>query len=434
MRKIFLLLSFCLFMGMFIRVTATEWPTCDEQCFLTEADLSGNTPNEIPHLFLLSFAFLGGVILNLMPCVFPVIGLKIMSFIAQAGKERRHTLLHGFLFTAGVIVSFWILSGLLIALRASGQKLGWGFQLQSPHFVLTLLFLFFLFALNMSGLFEIGHRITSTGGRLTQMTGLWGSFFSGFFTTAVATPCAAPFLAPALGAALTLAPIPSIGIFTTIALGLASPYLLLSFFPSILTWLPKPGRWMESFKQFLSFPLFATVGYLLWILTAQINEEQLLRILFAMTLTALACWMYGRWTASFTKGIALVLFTGSLLLAFYPANEEIHWESWSPQRVEQLQKENQPIFVNFTARWCATCQVNEKTVFSSPEVISFFRKNKVTTLKADWTNRNPAITKALESFGHAAVPLNLFYRPTSLVPTILPALLTPNIILKLQTK
>ena len=240
------------------------------------------------------FAFVGGLILNLMPCVFPVLGLKIMNFVGQAGEDRRKIVLHGLVFTGGVLLSFWALAGLLMLLRSRGANLGWGFQLQEPGFVITMAVLLLVFAMNMAGVFEVGGKAVGIGSNLTAKSGLQGSFFSGVLATVIATPCAAPLLAPALGAALTLPPVSSFLLFTAIALGLSLPYLLLSSFPALVNLLPRPGPWMESFKQGLSFLLFATVLYLLWVLAAQVDDGSL-NLFLGMAVIAFSCWIYGRW-------------------------------------------------------------------------------------------------------------------------------------------
>ncbi len=245
----------------------------------------------------LLLALIGGLILNLMPCVFPVLGIKILGFVNQAGHERGKVVAHGLVFALGVLLSFWTLAGILAVLRAGGSHLGWGFQLQSPAFVFALAAGMLAFAMNMSGVFEFGLSATSVGGSLQTKSGLAGSFFTGVLATIVATPCSAPFLAPALGAALALSTLQSFAIFTAIAIGLATPYLLLSIFPGAVKVLPRPGMWMETFKQFMAFPLYATVGYLIWVLAGQTSDEGLQSVLFGLVLIALGVWVYGRWTA-----------------------------------------------------------------------------------------------------------------------------------------
>jgi DsbC/DsbD-like thiol-disulfide interchange protein/cytochrome c biogenesis protein CcdA len=389
----------------------------------------------------LLLAFAGGLILNLMPCVFPVLGLKVMGFVNQAGETRAKVVQHGLVFTLGVLLSFWALALLLIMLRSGGESLGWGFQLQSPGFVLALSVFLFVFALNLSGLFEIGYSAMGVGSGLAAKQGLSGSFFSGVLATVVATPCAAPFLAPALGAALALEPVDSLFVFTIIALGLATPYLLLSIFPQMVNKLPRPGPWMETFKQAMAFPLYATVAYLLWVLAGQIAPDHFLNVLFALTGVAVAVWIYGRWATPAKKatvrwracGLTLVVLGASLWLGFHTP-PKLDWEPWSPERIEAALEEGRPVYVDFTARWCATCQVNKKAVFSSNRVLSTFSRERVLLLQADWTNRDPAITEALAGFGRAAVPFNLIYTPERDEPVILPELLTPDIVLNALKK
>ena len=279
------------------------------------------TPAKIDFKLLL-FAFIGGAILNLMPCVFPVIGLKVMGFVNQAGEDKKAILKHGFAYTAGVLVSFWILAGALLVLRQGGAELGWGFQLQDPRFVFGVAVLLFVFALNLSGLFEIGTSLMGTGSQLSNKSGLQGSFFSGVLATIVSTPCAAPFLATALGAALTLEASASILVFTVIALGLAAPYLLFSAFPKWIEKLPRPGLWMETFKQLMAFPLYATVVWLLSILAAQIDGDPYLDALLAMVLVAIAAWVYGRWFGkTWAKAVAAVVLVASCAWALPEARQ-----------------------------------------------------------------------------------------------------------------
>ncbi len=391
-----------------------------------------------PLALLLALAFAGGFILNLMPCVFPVLGIKILGFVNQAGADRRKVTLHGLVFTLGVLVSFWALAGLLIALRAGGQELGWGFQLQSPAFVFGVAVFLLVFALNLAGLFEFGLSATGVGGSLQMRDGFAGSFFTGVLATIVATPCSAPFLAPALGAALALPAAGSLLVFTAIALGLALPYLVLSFAPGLVKWLPRPGAWMETFKQLMSFPLFATVGALVWVLAGQVPETGLLKVLLALVLVSMAAWAYGRWVQRVGgPRVAGLVFTlaaaaGGLWLGYpaKPSPTDVVWEKWSQAEVERLLAEDRLVYVDFTARWCATCQSNKALVFGSAAVRERFRELGVATLKADWTNRDPEITRALAAFGRGAVPFNLLYAPGASEPVVLPEVLTPEIVLE----
>lgn len=389
---------------------------------------------------VIGLAYLGGLILNLMPCVFPVLGIKVMGFVNKAGQDALKVKLHGLVYTLGILISFWVLAGLLIFLRAGGQELGWGFQLQEPAFVFFLTLVLLLFGLNLSGVFEIGLSATGVGGDLAHKSGYSGSFFSGVLATVVSTPCAAPFLAPALGAALALAPLQSLLVFTSIGLGLASPYLLLSVFPSLVRFLPRPGNWMESFKQAMAFPMYGAAALLVWVMAGQISEDGLLFTLLALVMASVAAWIFGRWAQAGGGGKARVRWLGRacsalmLLLAVYlgyPRAPSDFWQEWSPERVEQLREQGKPIYVDFTARWCTTCRTNKAAVFQATDrVKKAFKQQGVVALKADWTNRDPLIAAALEEFGRAAVPLNLFYLPGAQEPVILPEILTPDAVLE----
>jgi len=400
----------------------------------------------ISTLFL---ALVGGLILNLMPCVFPVLGIKILGFVNQAGQDKKKVILHGLVFALGVLLSFWSLAAVLAVLRAGGDQLGWGFQLQSPLFVYGLAAVMLIFAMNMSGVFEFGLSATGVGSDLQSKSGFAGSFFTGVLATVVATPCSAPFLAPALGAALTLSTIESFAVFTAIAVGLAGPYLLLSIFPAAVKILPRPGAWMETFKQFMAFPLYATVAYLAWVLAGQTTENGSLMALFGLVLIALGVWFYGRYNQPGTKPgkVRFGTVTGALVLALgvwtgWPENTEaktaaaqaagapeVVWEKWSPAAVEKLRAEGRMIYVDFTARWCATCQTNKKIVFASDEVLRQFAAKKIVTLRADWTNKDPAITAELAKYQRSAVPFNVLWQPGKTEPLLLPELLTPGIVL-----
>lgn len=396
----------------------------------------------------LALAFIGGLILNLMPCVFPVLGIKILGFVNQSGHDRRKITLHGLVFAAGVLLSFWILAGALLVLRAGGSQLGWGFQLQSPAFVFGMAVFLLIFALNLSGLFEIGLAATGVGGKLQTKAGLSGSFFTGALAVLVATPCSAPFLAPALGAALSLPAVQSIAVFTAIAIGLALPYLLLSIFPQAIKFLPKPGAWMETFKQFMAFPLYATVGWLLWVLAAQTKDDDnaLLLITFGFVLVAMAAWAYGRFAQAWGKPgrqlfgrlFAALLLIGGLYIGWPRQAEaspvagqyQVTWEKWSPEAIAAAQSAGKFVYVDFTARWCATCQTNKAAVFHSDDVLAELKKRNVVLLRGDWTNRDPKITAELTRWNRSAVPFNLIYAPGKSEPVILPELLTPGKVLE----
>ncbi len=388
----------------------------------------------------LALAFVGGLILNLMPCVFPVLGIKILGFVGQSGTDRGKVVAHGLVFTSGVLASFWILAGLLIALRASGDQLGWGFQLQSPGFVFALAAGMLVFAMNLSGVFEFGLSATGVGSDLQTKSGYTGSFFTGVLATVVATPCSAPFLAPALGAALALSAGQSLAVFTVIALGMSTPYLLLSIFPGAVKVLPRPGAWMETFKQFMAFPLYATVGYLVWVLAGQVTETGQLAVFFGLVVIAMGIWAYGRWHApgasagrarfGLLAGLALIALGTWTGWPQAPAPTDVTWGKWSPEAVASLRSEGRVVYVDFTARWCATCQANKRLVFHSEEVLKVLRERNVATLRGDWTNKDPQITAELAKYNRSAVPFNVIWFPGKTEPVALPELLTPEIVLK----
>jgi thiol:disulfide interchange protein DsbD len=295
------------------------------------------------------------------------------------------------------------------------------------------------FALNMSGVFEFGLTATGIGSGLQSKSGLVGSFLTGALATVAATPCAAPFLAPALGAALALSTAQSFTIFTVIGLGLSMPYLLLSAFPAAVKVLPRPGAWMETFKQAMAFPLYATVAYLVWVLAGQLQETALLSALFGLVLVAMAVWVYGRWNApGASAGRARFgMVTCIVLLAVgawagWPvaaAPTDIKWSVWSPEAVDKLRSDNQIIYVDFTARWCATCQANKRLVFHNDEVLREFRDKHIATLRGDWTNKDPMITAELAKYHRAAVPFNVIWFPGRSEPVVLPELLTAKVVL-----
>lgn len=390
----------------------------------------------------LLFALLGGLILNLMPCVFPVIGIKIMGFVRQAGQDRKKIAMHGIIFSLGVLISFWVLSGIVFWLRSRGEQIGWGFQLQNPVVVYVLLLIMFVFALNMYGVFEVGGTLVGTGQNLVSQKGYAGTFFSGVLAVVVATPCSAPFLASALGATISLSAIPFFAVFTTIAIGLALPYLLLSCYPALIKQLPKPGPWMESFKQIMSLLLFATAGYLVWVLGGLFEKDATVQLytIVGLSVLALAFYIYGRWStpiqASRTRWIsgllALALTIFGVWLGF-PKKDALSWEPWSKDRLAELLDEGKPVYIDFTARWCATCQTN-KVAYKSQEIEAAAKKKGIVLLKADWTDKNETIAKALAEYGKSAIPVNVLYLPGVEEPEILPTILTTNAILEAWNK
>jgi thiol:disulfide interchange protein/DsbC/DsbD-like thiol-disulfide interchange protein len=399
---------------------------------------TGKSVSSLGLLKILGGMLVGGLLLNLMPCVFPVIGLKIMGFVQQAGDNRRSIAQHGISFALGVLVSFGVLSGILYgirtaALRSGGELKNWGYQLQDPWVVVTLLILMFVLALNMFGLFEIGTSATSVGGKLHGKSGQAGSFFSGVLATVVATPCSAPFLGAAIGATMTLPAFQFFAGFAAMAIGLSVPYLTLSLAPHLVEKLPRPGAWMESFKQGMSFLLFATTGYLLWVYSALIGQEYLLAPLLGLNLIAAAAWIYGRWhlphKSGKVRGIALVLTAsfaiGGTFLAL-PQKHQKLWQAWSQETVDQLISEGTPVYIDFTAQWCLTCQVNKKVAYTE-EVLALAKEKGIVFLKADKTRPNPAIEAKLQELGRTAIPVNVLIVPGK-EPVITPEVLTPGIL------
>ncbi|HXC01787.1 MAG TPA: protein-disulfide reductase DsbD domain-containing protein [Opitutaceae bacterium] len=390
----------------------------------------------------LALAFIGGLILNLMPCVFPVLGIKILGFVNQAGHERGKVVAHGLVFTAGVLLSFLALGGLAVT---AWKGSGWGTQLQHPQVNFVIAAIFLLFALSMSGVFEIGASATRLGNVVASRRGYFATLLDGIFIAVVATPCSAPFLGTALGAALTTLPAAkAMAVFMSVAIGLSFPYLLLSIFPQGIKILPKPGAWMETFKQLLAFPIYAAVGYFVWILVPQVRDDTHLDIIFGLSLVAMGAWFYGRWNApGASAGRARFgLIAGFVLLGCgawlgwpHPAAPtDITWEPWSAERVAQLRADHRIIYVDFTARWCATCQANKKFVFHDADVLKTFREKNIATLRGDWTNADPLITAELAKYHRSAVPFNLVYLPGELEPETLPELLTPGIVLQAVDK
>jgi thiol:disulfide interchange protein len=417
---------------------------------LTQASPVTNKEPEHSLPTLLLFAVLGGLILNLMPCVFPVLSIKALSVMEQAKTHPAAVRAKGMVFAAGVISSMLCLAGVLLVLRAGGEQLGWGFQLQSPLFVTMLVYLLLAVGLNLSGVFEVGGGLAGVGDNLTQGDSYSASFFTGVLATLVATPCSAPFMAPAVGAALTQAPFNALCIFAALGLGISLPFVLLSFAPWMRSVLPKPGAWMDTLKQVFAFPVYATAAWLLWVVAQETSPFGLGAALAGSILVALAAWSYqkARNSAGGRKVTVLATAAIALVLAVFVAvrftdvaaaapDNAAHarqstdeWVPYSAARVAELKASGRPLLVNFTASWCLTCMVNERNAFADAAVQKIFRDRNVTLMKGDWTNRDPAITKALADFGRAGVPLYVVYnsKPGSSEPIVLPQLLTASVV------
>jgi len=366
-------------------------------------------------------ALIGGFILNFMPCVFPILSLKSLAIAKKASAHPDIVRGQGIAYTIGVVMSFVALAGILLAIKASGLAIGWGYQMQSPLFVALLAIFLFVVGLNMSGYFELPILLGNVGTKEAAKDNLIGSFVTGALAVLVATPCTAPFMASAIGFALTQSVAVIFTIFIALGLGMALPFLAISIFPRIVTKLPKPGAWMLTFKQFLAFPIYLTVVWLLWVLTREAGADGLAVTIAAMTLIAFALWLAGHHWRLLSLIITAISIYAVVEFAV-PSLQETH-EKFSIAKLEQLRKENKPVFVDATADWCITCKVNERLVLSSATIKAKFVQNNVVYLVADWTHGDQEITKYLQSFGRAGVPLYVYYPPNQ-PPVILPQILT----------
>jgi len=395
----------------------------------------------VTELTAIGLAFLGGIILNLMPCVFPVLFLKGLALVQSSGEERRHLRSHGLVYALGILVSFWVIVAVLLALRTSGSQAGWGFQLQSPTFVALLAAGLFFFALSLAGQFELGLSLTSVGGSLAKKQGYTGSFFTGVLATVVATPCTAPLMGAAIGFALAQSAGVTFAVFTALALGLAAPFLLLSFQPAWTRLLPRPGAWMEALKHLTAVPLFGTAIWLAWVYgnlysgtpgTGVPGVDHLAHLLWCFLVLAIAGWVLGKWPARWSSAIAAVVIAAiALAIPLYqPKDTNLAWQPYSQQTLDQARAAGHPVFIDFTAAWCLSCQVNERLVLKSAEVQREFRSKNVTLLKADWTHYDPEITRELASVGRSGVPTYVVYPAGKDDPAdVLPELLTKQIVL-----
>jgi thiol:disulfide interchange protein DsbD len=406
-----------------------------------------NVQSDVGLLQALFFAFLGGLILNLMPCVFPVLSMKALALAAKReapAKAKVAALAYG----AGVVLSFLGLAGALIAFRAGGAGLGWGFQLQQPIFVAALALLMFAIGLNLSGVYEVGGGgVANLGNRLAGKEGAAGSFFTGVLAVAVATPCTAPFMGAAMGYALTVSPALSLGVFAALGLGFAAPFILLGLWPRALKLLPRPGTWMTTLRQVLAFPMYGAAVWLLWVLNQQTGSDGMLAALAAALVLAFGLWIYGRSQAAEGRArrlgfaAAAVAVVAAIMLApmagagARPSGSAaapegaLSYEPFTAAKLSGLREEGRPVFVNATAAWCITCLVNEKVALSSTRVADAFATRKIAALKADWTNQDSEITALLASQGRSGVPLYLYYAPGADKPAVLPQLLTESTVM-----
>jgi thiol:disulfide interchange protein DsbD len=379
----------------------------------------------------IAFAFIGGLILNVMPCVLPILAMKALSLAGHGDKGRGES----FAYSLGAILSFAVFGLAILLLRDAGASVGWGFQLQSPIAVAGFALLVFAVGLNLSGLFEVGS--VTAGETLTQKRGLTGAFFTGVLAVAVAAPCTAPFMAGALGFALTQSFATALAVFVALGIGFALPFLLLGIWPRALSFMPKPGAWMLTFKQFLAFPMYGAAAWLVWVLAQEAGPKGVIVALAAMVGLALAAWTWSvtRNASARARGIGAVAALLVLLASLYVVSQlkgaqasasvaTTKGEAYTAAKLASLRAANKPVFVDATAAWCITCLVNEDAVLSKDSVKSAFAARNVTYMVADWTNQNPEITALLKENGRSGVPMYLYYAPGAANPVILPQILT----------
>ncbi len=423
----------------------------DAMASVAREQAGGGGSGPVHFLIIMLSALAGGLILNLMPCVFPVLSLKVMNLSSKSGARPLEQKLHGVAYTLGVILTFMLLATVLLALRAGGEAVGWAFQLQSPWFVALLIYLFLVMGLSLSGVYEFGTGFMGLGGRLTTRVGYQGSFFTGVLATVVASPCTAPFMGAALGFALSQSWAVAMIVFFFLGLGMALPFLLLTAIPRLLGLLPRPGPWMDTFKQFMAFPLYATALWLLWVLGVETGVHGMTAVAGGGLSLAIALWLLRqrRQAASpFWRRADAVLVVACVAIALavlrLPAMEPVQggtaqqggsesadFVPFSSERVEALRSEGRPVFVNMTAAWCITCLANERTTLGTERVQQAMERHDITYMKGDWTNQDPEITRVLNEFNRPSVPLYILYPgDPEAEPRILPQILTPSLVIE----
>ena len=397
--------------------------------------------SQMPLVQAILFAILGGLILNLMPCVFPILSMKALALVKSGHTERPW--IDGIAYLLGVMTTFAGLAGALLWLRSTGEDAGWGFQLQSPLSVAVLAYVLALIGFNLSGLFQFGSSLQGAGEGLSRQGGLIGTFFTGVLAVVVAAPCTAPFMGAAMSYAFTQPAAITIAIFLALGFGLALPWVVFSFSPALIRLLPKPGAWMERFKQFLAFPMYGAAVWLVWVLSQQVSPEGLFRVMIGIVCLALAAWAFGmaQTRRSAASGILFVIaFAAAIALVtvplegkkteFEPAAVGGLAQPYTAARLAGLRAQGKPVFVNLTAAWCVSCLYNEKVALASPKVLAAFKSANTTYLVGDWTNQNPEISSLLRQHARDGVPLYLYYPAGGLEPEILPQILTESLMLK----
>lgn len=401
------------------------------------ASAGGGTGGLTSYGMYLVFALLGGMILNLMPCVFPVLSLKALSFASSSGSAHRHHL-HGWAYTLGVVGSFVVAAAVIMIAKAAGEQSGWGFQLQSPTFVALMAYLFLVMGLSLSGMIYFGTSLMGVGQGLTTQNGLRGSFFTGVLAALVASPCTGPLMAPALGFALTQPPLVALSIFIALGFGMALPFLLLSYSPKLANMLPRPGVWMEKFKEFLAFPMYITAAWLLYVFGRQVGVVGVFYLAVGAVALVLAIWLFQNLPQSaLWRRLVQVSGMAAAACAISVAwiGKELRttddgWQAFSKELVEELRGNGQPVLVDFTADWCVTCKTNEAVALSREGFRAAVSQYNVALLKADWTNEDPAISAALAEFNRSGVPLYLMYSADPAKPAeVLPQLLTQDMVI-----